>query len=68
MKGFDPGVGIPCNLAMTMKPPLTENSGQICDECGKFGAVEFDGETLCVDCYAERGSSCSPAGDEETED
>lgn len=30
-----------------------------CDACGSHGAYRFDGETLCGDCYAGRGSCCS---------
>jgi hypothetical protein len=30
-----------------------------CDACGAHGAYHFDGETLCGDCYAGRGSCCS---------
>jgi hypothetical protein len=36
-----------------------------CEACGKFGAVLFAEEALCVDCYSERGSSCAGAGKEE---
>ena len=31
-----------------------------CEGCGAAGAFRFDGETLCADCYAGRGSCCSP--------
>ncbi len=30
-----------------------------CDACGVHGAFRFEGETLCGDCYAGRGSCCS---------
>lgn len=30
-----------------------------CDACGGHGAYRFEGETLCADCYAGRGSCCS---------
>lgn len=30
-----------------------------CDACGCFGAFRFETETLCADCYANRGSCCS---------
>jgi len=30
-----------------------------CDACGCHGAYRFEGETLCADCYAGRGSCCS---------
>jgi hypothetical protein len=29
-----------------------------CDECNTFGAFEFDGHTLCLDCYEGCGSCC----------
>lgn len=31
----------------------------VCDACGCFGAFRFEAETLCADCYANRGSCCS---------
>ena len=33
-----------------------------CDACGRFGAFDFDGEHLCAECYAERGSCCVEFG------
>lgn len=30
-----------------------------CAECGRFGAYEFDGTRLCLDCYEQRGSCCA---------
>ena len=30
-----------------------------CAACGCFGAYPFDGEALCGECYAGRGSCCS---------
>lgn len=32
----------------------------VCDACGCHGAYHFESETLCADCYAGRGSCCSP--------
>jgi hypothetical protein len=29
-----------------------------CDVCGRFGAFEFDGKNLCMDCYESHGSCC----------
>lgn len=44
----------------------------VCDACGCFGAYRFDGETLCAECYAGRGSCCSKEfsgrGRDETDD
>jgi hypothetical protein len=31
----------------------------ICAACGHFGAYRFETETLCAECYANRGSCCS---------
>lgn len=31
-----------------------------CDNCGQYGAFRFEAETLCGDCYANRGACCSP--------
>jgi hypothetical protein len=39
--------------------PLRPDPSATCDACGAFGAFPFDGETLCADCYAGRGSCCS---------
>lgn len=30
-----------------------------CSECGQFGAYDFSGELLCLDCYQQRGSCCA---------
>lgn len=38
------------------------NPDAICDECGASGAFAFDGVTLCVRCYAEKGSCCPEFG------
>lgn len=38
------------------------NENAVCDRCGRFGAYEFDGERLCVDCYELRGSCCLEFG------
>lgn len=42
-----------------MSQPLRLDPDAACDACGEFGAFRFDGETLCADCYAGRGSCCS---------
>ena len=39
-------------------------SETICDECGRFGAYAFDGQTLCVDCYQQRGACCAEREDQ----
>jgi hypothetical protein len=51
---------------MKDKPQPTEkrpealklNPGAICSECGVVGAFEFEGATLCLDCYTQKGSCC----------
>ncbi len=40
-------------------PPPTLYPDAVCEACGVFGAFRFDGETLCAECYAGRGSCCS---------
>ena len=30
-----------------------------CDGCGQYGAFHFEAETLCGDCYTNRGACCS---------
>lgn len=42
-----------------MPTPLQLDPDAICDACGRFGAFHFDGETLCAECYAARGSCCA---------
>jgi hypothetical protein len=41
------------SYAFRPKPDLN------CDACGRFGAYAFEGEALCGECYAGRGSCCS---------
>lgn len=36
----------------------------VCDTCGAPEATRFAEETLCVDCYAERGACCADKADE----
>jgi hypothetical protein len=42
-----------------MSGPLRLDPNVTCDGCGCFEAYSFDGEALCADCYAGRGSCCS---------
>jgi len=42
-----------------MTAPFHPDPDAACDACGRYGAFRFDGETLCGDCYAGRGSCCS---------
>ncbi|TAK99607.1 MAG: hypothetical protein EPO07_10735 [Verrucomicrobia bacterium] len=39
-----------------------------CDECGRFGAIDFGEKKLCPDCYEHHGSCCPEFGREETSD
>lgn len=34
----------------------------VCDECGRFGALEIGGRKLCVDCYQGACSCCPEFG------
>jgi hypothetical protein len=29
-----------------------------CEQCGRFGAYQFDGKLLCAECYEQHGSCC----------
>ena len=42
-----------------MSSAVSYQTEQMCAECGRFGAYEFDGEALCSDCYQARGSCCA---------
>lgn len=44
---------------MSDAPAFRLDPAATCDACGCHGAFHFDGETLCADCYADRGSCCS---------
>jgi hypothetical protein len=35
----------------------------VCDTCGAPETTRFADETLCVDCYAERGACCADEAD-----
>lgn len=37
-----------------------------CDECGRFGAIDFGQRKLCPDCYEHCGSCCPEFGKETT--
>lgn len=43
------------------------NENLACDECGRFGAIDFDGRKLCPDCYEHSGSCCPEFGKEKPE-
>lgn len=42
-----------------MSEGLRIDPDAVCEGCGQFGAYRFETETLCADCYANRGSCCS---------
>ena len=44
---------------MPDSPAFQLDPSAACDACGCFGAYRFEGETLCPECYAGRGSCCS---------
>lgn len=43
------------------------NENLACDECGRFGTIDFDGRELCPDCYEHSGSCCPEFGKEKPE-
>lgn len=43
------------------------NDDLICDECGRYGALDFDARQLCPDCYECSGSCCPEFGKVEPE-
>jgi hypothetical protein len=54
-------------MLILMAQPETTNEvklseAAVCDRCGKFGAFEFDGATLCQDCFQGCGSCCPEFG------
>ena len=48
----------------TVKP----DNNLVCDECGRYGAVDFGERKLCLDCYESCGSCCPEFGREENEE
>jgi hypothetical protein len=44
------------------------DSNLVCDECGRYGAVDFGERKLCLDCYESSGSCCPEFGREAKED
>lgn len=49
-----------------MTPPATDEN-LTCDECGRYGAIDFGERKLCPDCYESCGSCCPEFGKEEVE-
>jgi len=47
-----------------MNEPLKAEENFACDECGRFGAIDFGERKLCPDCYASCGSCCPGFGKE----
>lgn len=40
----------------------------VCDACGRYGAYDFCGTRLCLDCYGSRGACCPEFGAEDLTD
>lgn len=40
----------------------------VCDACGRYGAYDFCGTHLCLDCYGTRGACCPEFGAEDLTD
>lgn len=54
-----------------MEEPEKQKSDEnvVCDACGRYGAYDFCGTHLCLDCYGTRGACCPEFGAEDlTED
>src|SRR5204862_3824440 len=51
--------------ATRMSCEIRFDENTACERCGKFGAYEFDGARLCVDCYETRGSCCPEFGSDD---
>lgn len=49
-----------------MTPPAS-NEDLACDECGRYGAIDFGERKLCPDCYESCGSCCPEFGKETKE-
>jgi hypothetical protein len=37
---------------------LKPDENLTCDECGRYGAIDFGVRKLCPDCYENSGSCC----------
>jgi hypothetical protein len=58
-------------MNMEEKPTQSQKADEnaVCDSCGRYGAYDFCGTHLCVDCYGARGACCPEFGAEDlTED
>lgn len=49
-----------------MTPPALDQNLP-CDECGRYGALDFGERKLCPDCYETCGSCCPEFGKPELE-
>lgn len=61
MKNRAPGHASKC-VKREMSCEIRFNENAACERCGKFGAYEFDGAKLCVDCYETKGACCPEFG------
>ena len=41
---------------------IAVNDNLTCEECGAFGAIEWDGKRLCPECSTAKGSCCPEFG------
>lgn len=48
-----------------MSSALESDEQLTCDECGRFGAMDFGEKKLCADCYGKACSCCPEFGREE---
>ena len=49
------------------KCDLKAQEGLVCDECGRYGAIDLGEKKLCLDCYGSYGSCCPEFGKEEAD-
>jgi len=47
---------------MSEQPQVEE--GLVCDQCGRFDAIEVGEFKLCPDCHANSGAGCAGGGDD----
>jgi hypothetical protein len=63
-KGTDQRINAP-DVAAHSSEHKHLNEDLACDQCGRFGAIDFGDQRLCPDCYATRGSCCPEFGRDE---
>lgn len=50
-----------------MNSEIKASDDLVCDECGRFGAIEVADRKLCPECYETCGSCCPGLGREAEE-